>query len=127
VDYDFFAFPGAQGMQGGADFLMAFSDSPDVKALVSYLTSAEGATAWARAGFDLSPNKWATGKYTDEALAKKAAALAGAAGFTPDLGDTIPAPFGEAEWRAIIDAVQGVNIATALAPVAAAQAEALGQ
>lgn len=127
VDYDFFAFPGAQGMQGGADYMMAFSDSAAAKALVSYLTSAEGAIAWAHAGFDLSPNKWATGKYTDEALAKKADALAGAAGFTPDLGDTIPAPFGPAEWKAIVDAVQGVDIATALAGAAAAQADALGQ
>jgi alpha-glucoside transport system substrate-binding protein len=126
IDYDFFAFPGAQGMQGGADFLMAFGDSPAAKAMLTYLTSPEGATAWARVGFDLSPSKWATGKYTDEALAKKAAALAGAAGFTPDLGDSIPAPFGEAEWGAIIDVVQGVDTATALATVASAQAEALG-
>jgi alpha-glucoside transport system substrate-binding protein len=126
IDYDFFAFPGAQGMQGGADFLMAFGDSAAAKAMLAYLTSPEGATTWAKVGFDLSPSKWATGKYTDEALAKKAAALAGAAGFTPDLGDSIPAPFGEAEWRAIIDVVQGVDTATALAAVASAQSEALG-
>ena len=127
VDYDFFAFPGAQGMQGGADFLMAFGDSAAARAMVAYLTSAEGASAWARAGFDLSPNKWATGKYTDVQLAKKAAALSGAAGFTPDLGDTVPAPFGEAEWRAIIEAVQGGDIATALAAAATAQTEGLSQ
>jgi len=127
VDYDFFAFPGAQGMQGGADFLMAFGDSPATKAMVAYLTSAEGAATWAKVGFDLSPNKWAAGKYTDAALAKKGAALANATGFTPDLGDTIPAPFGEAEWKAIINVVQGEDIKTALAAVAAAQAEALGQ
>jgi alpha-glucoside transport system substrate-binding protein len=127
IDYDFFAFPGAQGMQGGADFLMAFGDSAATQAMVAYLTSAEGATAWAKAGFDLSPNKWAAGKYIDAALAKKGAALANAAGFTPDLGDTIPAPFGEAEWRAIVEAVQGGDIAALLATVAAAQAEGLGQ
>jgi alpha-glucoside transport system substrate-binding protein len=127
VDYDFFAFPGAQGMQGGADFLMAFGDSPAAKALLVYITSPEGAIAWAKSGFDLSPNKWATGKYTDEALAKKAEALASASGFTPDLGDTIPAPFGEAELRAIIEIVQGGDITTALATAAAAQASALGQ
>ncbi len=125
TDFDFFGFPGAQGMQGGADFMMAFSDSPAAQALVSYLTSAEGASAWARAGFDLSPNKWATGKYTDEQLAKKADILASATGFTPDLGDTIPAPFGNAEWTAIVNTVQGADIPTELAKVAAAQAEAL--
>ncbi len=127
VDFDFFAFPGAQGMQGGADFMMAFSDSPATMALVTYLTSAEGASSWARAGFDLSPNIWAVGKYTDPQLAKKADALAGASGFTPDIGDSIPAPFGEAEWAAIIEAVQGGEIPAALADAAAAQREALGQ
>ena len=60
-------------------------------------------------------------------MAKKAEILANATGFTPDLGDTIPAPFGEAEWKAIVDAVQGADIKTALATVAAAQREALGQ
>ena len=54
-------------------------------------------------------------------------ALAGAAGFTPDLGDSIPAPFGEAEWRAIIEVVQGGDILAALATAAEAQASGLGQ
>ena len=125
IDYDFFAFPGAQGMQGGADYLMAFSDTPAVEAMVAYLTSAEGAAAWAEAGFDLSPNIMAAGHYPDEALTKKAEALAGASGFTPDLGDTIPAPFGEAEWGAIVEVVSGGDIPTALEAVAAAQAEGL--
>lgn len=124
-DFDFFPFPGAKGMQGGADFMMVFSDKPAVKAMVAYLTGAEGAKVWAQTGFDLSPNKLATGQYADAQLAKKAEALANAAGFTPDLGDTIPAPFGEAEWKAIIAAVQGGDIQAALDAAAAAQAEAL--
>jgi alpha-glucoside transport system substrate-binding protein len=125
TDYDFFAVPGAQGMQGGADFMMAFSDSPAAKALVVYLTSPRGAAEWAKAGFDLSPNKMALGRYTDTALIKKATALARAAGFTPDIGDTIPAPFGEAEWKAIVDYVNGADLDAALAAAAAAQTDAL--
>ena len=125
VDYDFFAVPGAQGMQGGADFMMAFGDSPAAKAVIAYLTGAEGAAQWASVGFDLSPNMLALGNYTDSALIKKADALAGAAGFTPDIGDTIPAPFGEAEWKAIVDYVNGANLDTALEGAAKAQAEAL--
>jgi alpha-glucoside transport system substrate-binding protein len=127
TDYDFFAVPGAQGMQGGADFMMAFGDSPAAKALVGYLTGAEGAVEWAKVGFDLSPNKLALGNYTDAALIKKAEALAGAAGFTPDIGDTIPAPFGEAEWKAIVDYVNGADLDAALEAAAKAQADALGQ
>lgn len=127
VDYDFFAFPGAKGMQGGADYMMAFGTSPAAQALIGFLTSQEGAEAWAAVGFDLSPNTLATGKYTDTQLTKKADALASATGFTPDLGDTIPAPFGEAEWKALIGVVQGGDVATQLAAVAAAQAEALAK
>ena len=125
TDYDFFAVPGALGMQGGADFLMAFGDSPAAKALVVYLTSPRGAAEWAKVGFDLSPNRLALGNYIDAALIKKSVALAGAAGFTPDIGDTIPAPFGEAEWKAIVDYVNGADLDAALAAAAAAQADAL--
>jgi hypothetical protein len=50
--------------------------------------------------------------------------LASASGFTPDLGDTIPAPFGETEWKAIIDYVNGADLNTVLAEAARAQAEA---
>ena len=124
-DYDFFAFPGAKGMQGGADYMMAFGQSAATKALIGYLTGQAGAEEWAKVGFDLSPNKLANGKYSDAQLTKKAEALANAAGFTPDLGDTIPAPFGETEWKAIIAIVQGKDIPTELAKVAAAQKEAL--
>ncbi|MEZ0395484.1 MAG: ABC transporter substrate-binding protein [Anaerolineales bacterium] len=126
-DFDFFPFPGAQGMQGGADFMMVFNDTPAVRAVVAYLTGPEGAAAWAQVGFDLSPNLLATGQYADPQLAKKAEALANASGFTPDMGDTIGAPFGEAEWAAIIAAVQGEDIPTVLQAAAEAQAEALGR
>jgi alpha-glucoside transport system substrate-binding protein len=125
TDYDFFAVPGAQGMQGGADFMMAFGDSPAAQALVAYLTGAEGAAEWAKVGFDLSPNELALGNYTDAALIKKAEALASAQGFTPDIGDTIPAPFSEAEWKAIVDYVNGADLDTALDAAAQAQADAL--
>ncbi|OJX45881.1 MAG: hypothetical protein BGO78_11300 [Chloroflexi bacterium 44-23] len=124
-DYDFFVIPGAKGLQGGSDWMMAFSDKPAVKALVSYLSSPEGGAAWAAAGFDLSPNKAAAGNYTDPALIKKAAAFYSAEGFTPDIGDTIPGGFSSAEWKAIVDYVNGGDLDTALATVAAVQAAAL--
>lgn len=124
TDYDFFAVPGAQGLQGGADWMMAFSDKPAVKALVAYLSSTEGGANWAKAGFDLSPNKGAAGKYTDPALLKKGNALANTQGFTPDIGDTIIGGFGKAEWTAIVDYVNGQDLDAGLAAAAAVQAEA---
>ncbi|NMB63080.1 MAG: extracellular solute-binding protein [Chloroflexi bacterium] len=127
ADYDFFAVPGAQGLQGGADWLMVFNDTPAVRALIAYLSSLEGGANWAKASFDLSPNKGADGNYVDASLIKKGAALANTSGFTPDLGDTIPGGFGSAEWAAIVSYVNGGDLDAALASVAAAQAEALGK
>ncbi len=125
TDYDFFAVPGAKGLQGGADWLMAFSDSPAVKALVKYLSSVEGGANWAKASFDLSPNKGADGNYVDAALVKKGAALASTQGFTPDIGDTIPGGFGSAEFKGISDYVNGGDLDTILNELAAVQSEAL--
>jgi len=125
TDYDFFGVPGAQGLQGGTDLMMVFNGSPAAKAVVAYLTSANGAQEWAKVGFDLSPNSQAAGAYTDVALAKKAAILASATGFTPDIGDSIPGGFGKAEWKAIVDYVNdAAALDAALAEAAAVQAEA---
>jgi alpha-glucoside transport system substrate-binding protein len=124
-DYDFFVIPGAQGLQGGSDWMMAFSDKPAVHALVSYLSSAEGGANWAAAGFDLSPNKGAAGHYTDAALVKKGEAFYSAQGFTPDIGDSIPGGFGSAEWKAIVSYLNGGDLDQALKTAADAQAEAL--
>jgi alpha-glucoside transport system substrate-binding protein len=127
TDYDFFMFPGAQGVQGGADNMYAFSTSAATKALLSYLTGSIGAANWAKAGFGIDPNMQANGKYTDPQTAKSAEILASASGFTPDMGDTIPAPFGTAEWTAIVNAVQGKDIQTELNTAEAAQMQALGK
>lgn len=125
VDYDFFVVPGAKGLQGGSDWMMAFSDKPAVRALVAYLSSPLGGANWAKASFDLSPNKGAAGNYSDASLIKKAEAFYNTQGFTPDIGDTIPGGFGSAEWKAIVDFLNGADLATVLAQAAAVQAEAL--
>jgi alpha-glucoside transport system substrate-binding protein len=125
TDYDFFPVPGAKGVQGGADLMMAFSDKPAVKALVTYLASPAGAAKWAEVGFDVSPNKGALGHFTDPGLKKKAEALANTQGFTYDIGDTIPGGFGKAEWTAIINYVNGKDLQTELDAAAKVQAEAL--
>jgi len=110
-----------------------FSDPPEAMmvkqsgfaGVVAYLTSANGAQEWAKVGFDLSPNSQAAGAYTDPALAKKAAILASATGFTPDIGDSIPGGFGKAEWKAIVDYVNdAADLDAALAEAAAVQAAA---
>ena len=32
-DYDFFMFPGVKGVQGGADYMFVFNDTPAVQAI----------------------------------------------------------------------------------------------
>ncbi len=127
TDYDFYGVPGAQGLQGGSDWMMSFSDSAAVKALVAYLSSATGGEKWAEVGFALTPNSAGSNAYTDPQLKKSAALLANAKDFVPDIGDTIPGGFGTAEWKAIVDYVNGADLDTELANVAAVQAQVLGK
>lgn len=127
TDYAFFGFPGAQGVQGGADFMYAFSTSAAAKALLSYITGPVGVANWAATGFALDPNKLAAGKYLDPQLADMAKILSTANGFTPDIGDTIGGIFEIAEWTAIINAVQGKDIPTELNIVKDAQMSSLGK
>ncbi|MBN1311442.1 MAG: carbohydrate ABC transporter substrate-binding protein [Anaerolineae bacterium] len=126
-DYDFFGVPGAQGLQGGSDWMMAFSDKPAVKAIFAYISSDVGGQKWAEIGFNLTPNKAGTNSYTDPILLKNAQILAETQGFTPDIGDTIPGGFGSAEWKAIVDYLNGADLDTVLAEAAQVQAEALAE
>jgi alpha-glucoside transport system substrate-binding protein len=125
TDFDFFEFPGAKGLQGGADFMMAFSNKPAAKALIAYLTSALGGQNWAAANFSLSPNSAANGHYTDPQEVKLGNMLASTTGFTFDIGDALGAPFNQAEWSGIIAVVQGKDITSTLATVAAAQTKSI--
>ena len=125
TDYDFFVVPGIQGLQGSVEPLMAFSDKPAVKALVAYLSSAQGGANWAGATFGLSPNKGADGNYTDPGLQKLGEAIANTKGFTTDIGDTIPGGFGSAEFQGLTEFVNGGDVDTILKDLAAKQAEGL--
>ncbi len=127
TDFDFFPVPDAQGVQGGADWMMAFNDTPAVRALVAYLSSDLGGENWAAASFDLTPNSAGAAAYVDPALLKKGQILANATGFTPDIGDTIVGGFGPAEWTAIVNTVNGQDLMTNLNNVAEVQAEATSQ
>jgi len=117
--------PGAQGLQGGSDWMMSFSDEPAVQAVFAYLSSDRGGAKWAEVGFDLTPNKAGAGNYSSAALQKKGELLSGAEGFVPDIGDTIPGGFGSAEWTAIVDYINGADLNTVLSDAAAVQADAL--
>ncbi len=126
TDYDFFPFPGAQGVQGGADLMLAFNDTPAVEAMVTYLASALGAQNWAAEGFDETPNLQGANAYVDPQLIKKGQALANASGLVNSIGDAIPNGFGNVEWSGIISYVNGGDLTSILDNLAQAQTEALG-
>lgn len=123
--YDFFGVPDAQGLQGGSDWMMSFSDEPAVKALVAYLSSDLGGQKWAEVGFDLTPNLAGQGNYADESLQNKAEILYNAEGFVPDIGDSIPGGFGSAEFAGITEYVNGGDLDAILDNLAQVQQEAL--
>jgi len=125
TDYDFFQFPGVKGLQGGADFMMAFSNKPAAQALIAYVTGTVGGQNWAKANFSITPNKAGNGVATDPQEIKFSQMLASTNGFTFDMGDALGAPFNDAEWKCIVNVVQGTDVATSLATVAAAQKQSI--
>jgi alpha-glucoside transport system substrate-binding protein len=127
TDYAFFGFPGAKGVQGSYDLMFAFNDTPVVRAMLAYITGPVGAVKWAETGFSIDPNKLAQGHFTDPVIADMAKVLENAQGFTPDLGDTLGGTFQAAEWKAIVDSVQGADIQTELNTAEAAQMATLGK
>lgn len=128
TDFDFFQVPDAQGLQGGMDWMMAFSDTPAVQAIFSYLSSDLGGQKWAEVGFNLTPNLAGEGAYQDPVLEKAGGFLAEAQGFTPDIGDTIPGGFGSAKWTGIIEYISDTqDLDAILDRLADAQAQALAE
>lgn len=126
LQYDFFVFPGANGLQGEADFIMAFHRTEAARTLVTFLTGPQGAVAWAQSGFDLSPNMQSLGQYLNQRNQEMAYLLANADGLALNLDAAIPAPFGTAERQAVRDLLEQGQLLNQLQDVAQAQAEALG-
>ena len=127
TDYDFFQVPGLQGLQGGSDWMMAFSDKPAVQAVFAYLSSDLGGQNWAKEAFGLTTNTVGLPLYDQTvALGKLAQILSGATAFTPDIGDSIPGGFNNAEWTAIVNYLNGADLQPELDQAATVQQEALG-
>jgi hypothetical protein len=93
--------------------------------MVTFLTSPQGAVAWAQSGFDLSPNTQSLGQYLNQRNQKMAEILANADGLALNLESAIPAPFGQAERRAVREILEEGQLLYQLNDVTQAQAEAL--
>jgi alpha-glucoside transport system substrate-binding protein len=97
--YNVFAFPSIGNTQnyvvGGGDMLMAFKDTPAVRALVQYLATGAAQTIWAKRGGYTAPAKTVSPSAYPDAITRTTASAVGKAKiFRFDLSDLQPASFG---------------------------------
>jgi alpha-glucoside transport system substrate-binding protein len=97
--YNVFPFPTigntANYVEGGGDELMAFRDTPAIRALVKYLATGAAQTIWAKRGGYTAPAKTVPASAYPDAITRTTASAVGKAKvFRFDLSDLQPASFG---------------------------------
>jgi alpha-glucoside transport system substrate-binding protein len=110
TDYDFFAMPDINPEYAGAhfgagDLFGMFNDTPQARALMQYLVTAEAQQVWVDIGGALSANLEVT-NYPDEVSARSAEILRDAAIFRFDGSDLMPEAMNAAFWQAMVDYTQ---------------------
>lgn len=99
TDYEVFDFPSIEGSEpavvGGGDIVVMLDETPQSRALLSFLASAEAAELWAAEGGFSSPNQDVDpSAYPNEIARRTAEALAEAEVFRFDLSDLVPSELG---------------------------------
>ncbi|MAT97632.1 MAG: hypothetical protein CL608_10855 [Anaerolineaceae bacterium] len=116
VDSSFFYLPPideayGRPVLGGGDIFAAFSDRPEVLAVIEYLATADAAKGWVEAGGFISPNRsvptdW-YGNYVDQAQAE---ILQNATTLRFDASDLMPAEVGAGTfWSGMVDWVSAAG------------------
>ena len=105
--FDFFPFPDinpqyAGAVEGAGDLFGMFNDTPQARALMKYLVTAEAQSIWVGRGGALSANTKVT-NYPDAISKRSAAILANAKIFRFDASDLMPQAMNDAFWKAILD------------------------
>jgi len=107
VDYNEFAFPSIDRskpmVEIGGDTIVAFHDTPAIRAFVKFLATPRAAAAWARfGGFATGNRKMSPSVYPNATTRKTAAAIAHAKAVEFDMSDEQPSAFGatvgQGEW-----------------------------
>jgi alpha-glucoside transport system substrate-binding protein len=111
-----------QVMLGGGEFITAFADRPEVKAVQDYLTSAEYANARAALGNWISPNLGLKPSVITDPLNQSFATLLQTSKiFRFDGSDMMPAAVGAgAEWKEMTKWVTGKDLDSVLKDIEAA-------
>jgi len=109
-DYDFFPMPDINPAYSGAttgagDLFGMFNDTPQARALMAYLVTADAQAIWVGIGGALSGNKNVT-NYPDEVSKRSAEILANATVFRFDGSDLMPEAMNAAFWSAMLDFTQ---------------------
>ena len=130
-DYAVFPFPeidAAYGVPalGAGDVIVMLNDTPEARALMQYLATAEPHEIWAGLGGFLSPHRGVSlDVYPDDIVRAQAEALAGAEVFRFDGSDLMPAAVGAGTfWTNIVDYVAGDDLDAVLGAIEASAADA---
>jgi alpha-glucoside transport system substrate-binding protein len=121
--YNVFPFPAIGNtpnyVEGGGDMLMAFKDSPAIRALVQYLATGAAQTIWAKRGGYTAPAKTVSPSAYPDAITRATASAVGKAKvFRFDLSDLQPASFGgtvgQGEFKIFQDFLKNPSNATGI-------------
>jgi alpha-glucoside transport system substrate-binding protein len=109
-EYDFFAFPTIDGrfannVTGAGDLFGMFRDSPQSRALMSYLLTPDAQSIWVARGGALSVNIHVS-DYPDDISRRAAQILANANRFRFDASDLMPEQINEAFLQGVIEFVR---------------------
>jgi len=122
--YNVFPFPAignsANYVEGGGDELMAFHDTPAIRALVQYLATGKAQTIWAKRGGYTAPAKTVPASAYPDAITRTVAGAVGKAKvFKFDMSDLQPASFGgtvgQGEFKLFQDFLKNPNNSKSIA------------
>jgi alpha-glucoside transport system substrate-binding protein len=112
TDYDFFGFPDINdeftgAVEGAGDQFGMFNDTPQARALMNYLATAEAQEIWIGRGGKLSANREVSlDVYPDDIARKSAEILANAEIVRFDASDLMPGEVNSAFWSGVLDYVE---------------------
>lgn len=114
-DVDVFILPGEGDgpppIMGGGDFAVAFSDRPEVDAVMQFLATPEAGTVWAGQGGYVAPYKtFDTSLYPPGVDQVAGEAMASADVFRFDGSDAMPGPVQPEFWAAMMNLATGASI-----------------
>ncbi len=111
-DFNFFGFPQidpkyGKAVEAAGDLFGMFNDTPQARAFIKYLSTAEAQEYWVKASSGISPNRSVPlSAYPDELSKNAAKILTGADIVAFDASDMMPSAMNQAFWSAIMSYVQ---------------------